>query len=117
MAQPTNSAFNLLVEIAALDFEPCLPNADIKPPPSDEEWTQMAQTILVYTRVAWLMLHKTKAEVRSLVGAIGPDGAVNFAEGIDNAEAFLDAMKRDRQGAVRTSDDLHGAGHWVGPPG
>jgi hypothetical protein len=103
MTQPANATFDLLTDLATLEFEPLLPNPDIKPPPSNGDWAAMAGGILVYTRWAWVTLHKTKAEVLVMIERerSDPDLALEITEGIRNAAAFFTAMAEITQEAHR----------------
>ena len=93
MMKPANATFYLLADLATLEFKPLLPNPENKQP-SNEEWAAMAGSVLIWTRLAWATLHKSKAEVLATIEHEGsdPDLVFEITEGIRNAAAFFAAM-------------------------
>jgi hypothetical protein len=102
MIQPANATFDLLADLATLEFKPLLLNPGNKPP-SNEEWAAMAGNVLIWTRLAWATLHKTKAELLATTERerSAPKLAFEVTEGFRNAAAFFAAMAEITQEAHR----------------
>ena len=60
---------------ARLDFRPMTDLAANWTPPTNVEWTALANPHLISVRLAWLTLQKTKAELMQMAAELG-DGAL-----------------------------------------
>lgn len=84
-------------------FDPLLPNPKIKPPPSNEEWEAWTWDVLLWTRLAWETLHKTKAEMVATIERERADPVLmrEITRGVRNTAALLDRMAAITQEAHR----------------
>lgn len=76
-------------KLAALKFEPWPLGADEWRPPSGDEWTEEARRILPCVRVAWLMVHKTKAELETIVKGSRVETLDETLEMFERAQEFF----------------------------
>ena len=60
-------------EAAALDFKPWTHDEGEWTPPSNVEWCELAAVILPPTRVAWLTMFKTAAEIEEILNGFDDD--------------------------------------------
>ncbi len=88
-------------EMAALDFEPmCAEDHEACKPPSNDEWTELANPHLVIWRLAWIILGKTKPQLVEMMREIDKDDEVakqtmdGFLGAISFFEAALDVLRR-----------------------
>jgi hypothetical protein len=82
-----------LKEWANLDFKPIDTETleDIKPV-SNEHWAKIGKDVLPCARIAWILLCKSKAELKEIVAGLGleDDGpGCEMVEGLENAGAFF----------------------------
>ena len=73
---------------AAMDFEPWTHNEDEWKPPTDKEWAD--DTRLPTVRLAWHLMHKTKAELMAGTAKMGDKDGVRLIEGIAEAREFFE---------------------------
>jgi hypothetical protein len=100
MMKPANATCDPLETV---NFEPLLPNSKIKPPPSNEDWEAWTGDMLLWTRLAWETLHKTKAEMVATIERERADPVLMLetTKGIRNTAALLDRMALIAQEADR----------------
>lgn len=80
-------------ELAATDFTAWIYEKDEWTPPSNIEWAELANPHLIMVRVAWHMLHKSKAELIEMVERMSRE---------ESDENFL----------ISTLDSLHNTVDW-----
>ena len=80
-------------ELAATDFTAWIHEKDEWTPPSNIEWAELANPHLIMVRVAWHMLHKSKAELIEMVERMSRE---------ESDENFL----------ISTLDSLHHTADW-----
>jgi hypothetical protein len=79
-----------LEQLAEIEFEPWEHKANEWEPPGDLNWAAEASSVLLYVRVAWFVMYKTKAELGRMYQS--PDGeAWNLMyEGIEHSLKFFE---------------------------
>jgi hypothetical protein len=94
-----------VAEFAALEFEPWQHKADEWTPPTNEEWERLANPHLITIRIAWLILHKSKAELVDMVAELFDDegdvGPETFERLHDTAEWLRGLLKLVRGAEAR----------------
>jgi hypothetical protein len=79
-------------EFAAEEFEPW--DNEAGHPPSNTDWKKLTETVLVPTRIARVMLGKTKPELRAMMKAMPSAAARETIVSILTAQSFYDRMSR-----------------------
>ncbi len=79
MSDPAPSpAQDEIESIASLDFQPWTHHDGEWTPPSNAEWTRLANPHLISTRIAWLTLHKSKPELAAMADELGDQGLMEL---------------------------------------
>ena len=80
-------------ELAAMDFEPWQHVPGEWTPPSNVEWSKLANPYLVSVRMAWLTLYKTKAELVEMIEGMDREGIFEpYGNGIRDSIDFFRAF-------------------------
>jgi hypothetical protein len=76
---------------AAFDFEPWTHTEDEwKPPVAEKEWLDDGREVLPFVRMAWLALHRTKAELVEGMGKLDDETFETMMNGIAHAQGFFE---------------------------
>jgi hypothetical protein len=77
---------------AAFDFEPWTHTEDEWKPPVDKEWMDDGRSVLPFVRMAWIALHRTKAELVEGFGKLDDDDGTfeTMMDGIAHAQEFFE---------------------------
>lgn len=87
-------------ELAALDFTQWQRSPDEWTPPSNEEWADLANPNLVTVRVAWMVMHKTKAELITMLEEIEDDLGDDMFDRLQHTSDFFRGMLAVSEGAL-----------------
>jgi hypothetical protein len=93
-AVSSGSELVTLEQMAAMNFEPWSHTEGEWTPPSNEQWAADALYVLVPTRVAWISMYKTKAELEAIVIALLDDKGSfeTLVKGIIDAREYLEML-------------------------
>ena len=80
--------------MAGLEFEPWKHSDDCWKPPSNEEWTRLANPHLVSVRLAWVTLHKSKEELVAVAGELGDEGLMQLAGQIGQSSDWFKGLQQ-----------------------
>jgi len=86
-------------EMAVVNFEPWEHSPDEWAPPSDEEWSRLANPYLVTLRIAWMVHFKTKAEVMDIVDDLDDDSGRELMGGFVSTVGFFKGALAILEGA------------------
>lgn len=78
-----------VAEMAAIEFEAWQHTQDDWRPPSDEEWTTLAEQHIVVIRIAWAMMLRTKPEFIEELAAIGDEALAETLNHLAETEDFF----------------------------
>jgi hypothetical protein len=78
--------------IAGLDFPPWSQSAGDWTPPSNADWSSLADPHLISVRVAWLMMHKSKDELVALANQLGDDGVRELVTEIGRTTDWFESL-------------------------
>ena len=79
-------------DAASLDFEPWEHTPDEWVPPTNAEWAKLANPHLVTVRMAWVMLHKTKPEMMTIVDTMDEETGRQMMDGFVGTINFFTGM-------------------------
>src|SRR5690349_15467280 len=80
--------------MAHLDFEPWKQTDDSWAPPTNEEWTLLANPHLISVRMAWLALHKSKGELVAVANELGDDGLMELVRQIGQSADWFKGLQQ-----------------------
>lgn len=86
-------------EMAAIAFEPWRHDADDWKPPSNDQWTALANPHLISVRLAWLTVHKTKDELIAMAAELGDDGIGELVAQIERSADWFKGLHELLSGA------------------
>jgi hypothetical protein len=87
-------------EIAKLDFEPWQHSENEWTPPSNDKWTELANPHLIHTRVAWISMYKSKAELVETIRKLEEaEIAEELLTGIADSQSFFQGYVELLKGA------------------
>jgi hypothetical protein len=75
---------------AAFDSEPWTHTEDEWKPPSENEWMADGRDVLPFVRMAWIALHRTKAELVGGFGELGDEAFETMMDGIAHSQEFFE---------------------------
>jgi hypothetical protein len=75
---------------AAFDFEPWTHTEDEWKPPADKEWMDDGRYALPFVRMAWIALHRTKAELVEGLGKLDEEPFEVMMDGIAHSHEFFE---------------------------
>ena len=81
-------------ELAALEFAPWQGRAEGWTPPTNEEWTNLANPHLISVRLAWLTVHKSKDELIAVADELGDQGLMELVGQIGQSADWFDGMHK-----------------------
>ncbi|RYG99374.1 MAG: hypothetical protein EON58_04135 [Alphaproteobacteria bacterium] len=71
MSDPAGTPDFEIDAMAQLDFRPLEERDGAWTPPTNDEWSRLANPHLISVRLAWLSLHKSKAELVAMAEQLG----------------------------------------------
>lgn len=83
-----------LADMAALAFEPWQPLSDGWTPPSNAEWSALANPHLISVRLAWLTLHKSKEELIAVAAQLGDEGLQELVGQIGRSADWFEGLHK-----------------------
>lgn len=78
--------------MATLEFRPWRALAEGWTPPTNEEWTNLANPHLVSVRLAWLTVHKSKDELIAVADELGDEGLMELVGQIGQSADWFEAL-------------------------
>ena len=81
-------------QLAAFDFEPLTHTKDEWKPPTDKEWMDGGRYVLRFVRMAWLALHRTKAELVEGLGKLDDEPFEVMMDGIAHSHEFFESFAK-----------------------
>lgn len=93
MSTPTPSPVQDEIDaVARFDFQPWTHHDIEWTPPSNAEWTSLANPHLISLRLAWLTLHKSKPELIAIADQLGDDGVMELIAGIGRTTDWFKSL-------------------------
>lgn len=83
-----------LHEMAAIDFEPLTDLPATWQPPTNLQWSELANPHLISVRLAWLMLQKSKADLIGAVSALGDDASMELVAQIGRSADWFEGLHK-----------------------
>lgn len=81
-------------EMAALEFTPWQGHEGEWTPPTNKEWTGLANPHLVSVRLAWATLHKSKEELIAVAEQLGDKALMELVGQIGQSADWFEGMHR-----------------------
>jgi hypothetical protein len=79
-------------QAATMKFKPWRHKSDEWVPPSNEEWSRLADPHLIMIRMAWRLLYKTKPQLVKFLKDIDNDAGSALLQNISSTEEYLKAL-------------------------
>jgi hypothetical protein len=80
--------------MAKLDFDRWPPDATDWTPPTNEEWSQLANPHLVSVRLAWVTLHKSKEELIAVAKGLGDQALMELVEQMGRSADWFEGLHK-----------------------
>ena len=85
--------------MAQLDFEPWKQQPDGWVPPTNAEWTDLANPHLISVRLAWLTLHKSKDELMAMSEELADEALMDLVDQIGHSADWFKGLQELLSGA------------------
>lgn len=94
MSDPTNSPLVDIEAIAELEFDRWQADAAGWTPPTNAEWTRLANPHLVSVRLAWLTLQKSKEELIAVAEELGDQALMELVGQIGASADWFEGLHK-----------------------
>ena len=81
-------------EMATVEFTPWARHDSEWTPPSNEEWTSLANPHLISVRLAWLTLHKSKGELIEAAEHLGGEALMDLVGQIGRSADRFEGLRQ-----------------------
>jgi hypothetical protein len=81
-------------EMAALEFAPWQALTTGWAPPTNEEWSGLANPHLISVRLAWLTVHKSKDELIAVADELGDQGLMELVGQIGQSADWFEGLHK-----------------------
>lgn len=94
MTDPAGTPDFDIEAMAQLDFRPLERSEGAWTPPTNEEWTRLANPHLISVRLAWLTLHRSKEELVAMAEQLGDAAVTELVTQIGQSADWFEGLHK-----------------------